>query len=166
MLRKDVLDHLNSHLNLEFYSSNMYLQMSSWCENKGLGGCAAFLKKHAQEEMDHMHRVFNYINEKGSVAVVGTIEAPPTEFESVKSVFEQLLDHEKKVTETINKIVAAAFEAKDFGTFNFLQWFVSEQHEEETLVQTILDKITTAGTEGLGLYLFDREMTQMAASHG
>ena len=151
MLSKALVEHLNKQINLEFYSSNMYLQMSSWCEYKGLEGCANFLQLHAQEEMQHMQRLFTYVNETGAMAILGQIKAPPTEFKSVKDVFKQTYEHECFVTKKINKLADAAMNEKDYSTFNFLQWYVAEQHEEEKLFKSILDRIEIIGTGGQGL---------------
>ena len=164
MLSKKLAKKLNDQINFEYYSSNVYLQMSAWAEFNALPGTAAFLKKHAAEELTHMHRIFNYVNETGTLALVGKMDAPPTEFKSIAEVFDEVLAHEKLVTKKINDITAAAWEDKDFATFNFLQWFVDEQHEEETLVQGIVDKINLIGSDKRALYLIDRELAQMAAA--
>ena len=163
MLTEKLVDKLNQQINLEFFSSNMYLQMASWCEYKGLEGCSAFMQLHAQEEMGHMQRLFTYVNETGAMAVLGQIEAPPTEFTSVKDVFQKTYEHECLVTRKINELADAALAEKDFSTFNFLQWYVAEQHEEEKLFKSILDKIEIIGTDGKGLFFFDQEMKAMAA---
>jgi ferritin len=162
MLSDKMLDKLNEQINVEFYSSNLYLQMSSWCESQGLEGCATFLQVHAAEEMEHMQRLFTYVNECGALARIGAIEAPPTDFESIDQVFEATLEHERYVTRKINELADVAFQQKDYSTFNFLQWYVAEQHEEEKLFNTIVDKIRIIGTEGRGLYHFDEQMRQMA----
>ena len=163
MLNQAMLDRLNEQINLEFYSSNLYLQMSAWCDYKGYEGCANFLRGHAQEEMDHMQRLFTYVNETGALAKLGTIEAPPTEFESLKAVFESTLEHEVTVTKSINDLAHTAFQERDYSTFNFLQWYVAEQHEEETLFRGILDKFEIMGDEGSALFMIDREIAGMAA---
>ena len=163
MLSDRMLDKLNEQINVEFYSSNLYLQMSSWCESQGLEGCATFLKAHAAEEMEHMHRLFNYVNECGALAKIGAIEAPPTDFDSIDEVFGTTLEHERFVTAKINELADTAFQQKDYSTFNFLQWYVAEQHEEEKLFNTIVDKIRIIGTEGRGLYHFDEQLRQMGA---
>jgi len=93
MLSKKMLKVLNEQINLEYYSSTLYLQMSAWCEYKALDGCAKFLRAHAAEEMEHMHRLFTYVNETGSLAVVGQIDAPPVDFESINDVFEETYKH-------------------------------------------------------------------------
>jgi ferritin len=162
MLSETLVEHLNQQINLEFYSSNMYLQMSSWCEFKGLEGCAQFMKLHAQEEMGHMHRLFNYVNETGAMALLGKIKSPPTEFKDIKDVFEKTYAHEQTVTKRINELADVAMKDKDYSTFNFLQWYVAEQHEEEKLFKSILDKIEMVGIDDKGLFFFDQEMKGMA----
>jgi ferritin len=116
--------------------------------------------------MEHMQRLFTYVNECGAMAKLGTIEAPPTEFGSVDDVFEETLRHEKYVTGKINELADTAFQEKDYSTFNFLQWYVAEQHEEEKLFNTILDKMRIIGTDGRGLYHFDQEITKMIDGGG
>ena len=165
MLSEKMITSLNEQINLEFYSSNIYLQMSSWCEYKGLDGCAGFLRAHAAEEMEHMQRLFNYVNETGAMAVIGAIEAPASHYESIEDVFTQILDHERLVTSKINELVDIAFTSKDYSTFNFLQWYVAEQHEEEKLFNTLLDKIKMIGAEGKGLYFIDQEIARQASIH-
>ena len=162
MLSDALVDRLNEQINLEFYSSNLYLQMSSWCEFKGLEGCAEFLKLHAQEEMMHMQRLFNYVNETGAMAVLGQIDSPPTKFESIIDVFKQTYEHECLVTKKINDLADAALKDKDYSTFNFLQWYVAEQHEEESLFKSILDRIEMIGMDGNGMFFIDQEMKKMA----
>ncbi len=162
MLTKALVGHLNDQINLEFYSSNLYLQMSSWCEYKGLEGCSEFLKLHAQEEMGHMQRLFTYVNETGAMAVLGQIEAPPTEFKSIVDVFKTTYEHECLVTKKINDLADAALKDKDYSTFNFLQWYVAEQHEEEKLFKSIMDRIEIIGTDGKGLFFIDQELKKMA----
>ncbi len=162
MLSERMVAHLNDQINLEFYSSNLYLQMSSWCDSQGLEGCAGFLRNHATEEMTHMQRLFTYVNETGALAVVGKIDAPPTSFDSVVDVFQTTYDHECLVTRKINELAGTAFEEKDYSTFNFLQWYVAEQHEEEALFKSILDKIEIIGPDGKGLFFIDQEVGRMA----
>ncbi len=166
MLSEGMVKSLNDQINLEFYSSNIYLQMSSWCEHKGLDGCSRFLRAHANEEMGHMNRLFNYVNETGAMAVIGAIEAPACQYESIEEVFSLILEHERLVTSKINSLVDMAFTSKDYSTFNFLQWYVSEQHEEEKLFTSILDKIRMIGAEeGKGLYFIDKEVANQANFH-
>jgi ferritin len=162
MLSEELIERLNRQINLEHYSANVYLQMSSWCESKGLEGSAAFLKKHAAEEMSHMHRLFSYVNETGAMVTIDAIEAPNSDFQTIADVFRAALEHECVVTERINALVDHALGEKDYSTFNFLQWYVAEQHEEEHLFKSILDKIEIIGIEGHGLFLIDKEIGNMA----
>jgi len=162
MLSQAMLDKLNEQINLEFYSSNYYLQMGAWAESKGLEGCSAFLYVQADEEMDHMKRLFTYVNETGSMAIVGALEAPPLDFGNIKNLFESVLEHEQFITKKINELAHTAFTCQDYSTFSFLQWYVAEQHEEEKLVSTILDKISIIGDEGKGLYFIDKELAEIA----
>ena len=162
MLAKNMIDKLNEQINLEFYSSNLYLQMSAWCEDKGYSGAAEFLRVHAQEELGHMHRLFNYVSETGSQPLIGAIEAPPSKFKSLTEVFQKTYKHEKLVTSKINDLADAAMSVKDYSTFQFLQWYVAEQHEEEKLFKSILDKIELVGDDAKGLFFVDKDLIGMA----
>jgi len=161
MLKKAMIDRLNEQINLEFYSSNLYLQMSAWAEDKGFEGCAEFLQKHADEEMQHMKRLFTYVNETGAMAKLGAIDAPPTEFSSIKDLFEKVFEHERLITQKINELAHTAFTELDYSTFSFLQWYVAEQHEEEKLFKGILDKIEIIGEDGKGLFFIDKEIGKL-----
>ena len=115
--------------------------------------------------MQHMNKFFTYISELGGLAVIGQIEAPPTEYKSLSEMMDKILDHEKYVTKCIHELTDAAWEEKDHATYNFLQWFVSEQHEEETLFSSIIDKLNLVGNDSSqGLFFIDRELGQMAAA--
>jgi ferritin len=159
MLSEKMLKALNEQITLEFYSSNLYLQMSSWCEFNALDGCAKFLKVHAAEEMEHMQRLFTYVNETGGLAIVGQIDAPPVEFKSISEIFKETYEHEVFITSKINKLAKIAQQEDDFSTFNFLQWYVAEQHEEEKLFKSIIDKIEMIGPSGL--FFIDKEVENM-----
>ena len=163
MLSQKMITKLNAQINLEFYSSNLYLQMASWCESKGLDGCNEFLRRHAQEEMQHMQKLFNYVNETGGMAIIGSIQAPPAEYSSIQDVFQQTLAHECEITRKINELAHTAFSDQDYSTFNFLQWYVAEQHEEETLFKSIVDKIEMIGLESNGLYFIDQEIAKLVS---
>jgi len=166
MLSENLIELLNDQINLEFYSANFYLQMSSWCEFKGFEGCASFLKHHADEEMTHMHRLFNYVNETGALAQIGAIDAPPCAFKEIGEVFEAAYEHEKYVTGRINSLAHSAFTGQDYSTFNFLQWYVAEQHEEEKIFKTILDKIELISGDGKALFFLDREVASLVKDAG
>lgn len=163
MLTPELVDKLNRQITLEFFSSNLYLQMAAWAEWKGLPGAGRFLRTHAAEEMQHMQRLFDYVSETGALPILGTVEQPQHEFESIEVLFEAIYEHEKMITRAINDLADAAFSSKDFSTFNFLQWYVAEQHEEESLFSGILDRIRLIGTEGRGLFHIDNELGKLAS---
>lgn len=162
MLSETMYKMLNDQINLEFYSSNLYLQMSSWFVSHGLDGCARFMREHAEEERGHMMRLFDYVNETGSYAVITELERPDSEFADTKDVFEATYKHEQFITSKINELAGTAFKENDFSTFNFLQWYVSEQHEEEQLFKSILDKIEIIGKDERALFFIDQEIAKLA----
>ncbi|NRB08019.1 MAG: non-heme ferritin [Richelia sp.] len=164
MLSQQTIDRLNEQINLEIYSSHLYLQMSSWCAYKSLDGCATFLSQHADEEMTHMRRLLNYLQETGAFAVIDGMQAPPKDFNSLTQMFEKIYEHEKLVTSKINDLVHLANTEPDYATLQFLQWYVAEQHQEEFLFKSILDKIKLIGTEGQGIFFIDREIANMATN--
>ncbi|NOU59715.1 non-heme ferritin [Marinifilum caeruleilacunae] len=163
MLNSSILNKLNEQIKLEHFASNLYLSMSSWCKAQGLDGAADFLLKHSLEELDHMRKLFNYVNDSGAQAKISAIEEPESEFANIKELFESTMKHEVFITGKINELVDLALKEKDYSTFNFLQWYVSEQHEEEALFQQIVDKISVIGLDGRGLYLVDKEIGKLAA---
>ncbi|CAM4044318.1 MULTISPECIES: non-heme ferritin [Shewanella] len=162
MLAQTMIDQLNAQINVEFFSSNLYLQMSAWCEDKGFEGAAKFMRAHADEEMQHMHRLFTYVSETGGMPLLGAIEAPQSQFESLLALFEYTYEHEQMITSKINALAHTAFTNQDYSTFNFLQWYVSEQHEEEKLFKSIVDKIRLVGEDGKALFFVDKDLAQMA----
>ncbi|RCU51164.1 MULTISPECIES: non-heme ferritin [Corallincola] len=162
MLAKPMIEKLNEQINLEFFSSNLYLQMSAWCEDKGFEGAAEFLREHATEEMEHMNRLFTYVSETGAMPIIGGIASPAHEFESLKDLFEKIYEHECLVTSAINELAHVAFTSHDYSTFNFLQWYVAEQHEEEKLFKGILDKIDLLDNDRKLLFFIDKDLQAMA----
>ena len=166
MLSQAMTDRLNEQINLEMFSSHLYLQMSSWCAYKALDGCAGFLSQHADEEMMHMRRLISYLQETGALAIVGGMEAPPKDFDSLQELFEKIYAHEQFITGKINDLVHLATTESDYSTVQFLQWYVAEQHQEEFLFKGILDKIMLIGTQGQGLFFIDREIANLAATKG
>jgi ferritin len=166
MVSKEMIKKLNAQINVEFFSSNFYLQASAWCKTNALDGCSAFFKGHATEEMMHMQKFFDFVNETGSLAEIGALEAPPTDFKSVKDLLKRSLKHEKFVTGKIQELANLAMSKKDFLTYNFLQWFISEQLEEENLFQSVVDKAEMIGDSGRDLFLLDREIGRIAALEG
>jgi ferritin len=164
MINKTIEKALNEQVEKEASSSQFYLAMASWAENNGLNGTAKFMYMHSDEERMHMLKLVKFINERGGKAVIPAIQQPPTEFNSLERVFELLLEHEEMVSESINTIVESCLKEKDHSTHNFMQWYVTEQLEEEALARSILDKLKLIGGDKGGLYLFDRDMESSSAS--
>ena len=158
MLKDSITRALNDQVRHEAESSHTYLAMAVWAETHGWDGTAQFLYAHAEEERMHMLKLMRFINERGGEAEVPALVAPLAAYEGVKSVFEAILHHETRVTEAINDVVDLCLKEKDYTTHNFMQWYVSEQIEEEALARQILDKLTLAGDDKGALYMFDRDI--------
>lgn len=159
MVNKKIEDILNLQVDKEGYSSNIYLAMASWAETKGLEGISQWLYAQSEEERMHMLKLIGYINERGGHAIVPEFKKPPVDYKNVKAMFEEVLRHEQYISASINEIVALCVLEKDYTTHNWIQWFVTEQIEEEASVRAIIDKLNLIG-EG-GLYLFDRDIMGM-----
>lgn len=158
MLSAKMVKALNNQISEEAFASHYYLAMASWCDKSGLPGSAKFLYSHSEQERQHMLKLFHYVNDAGGQAVIQAVKEPSIKFKSISDVFDAVLANEKSVTRAINNLVDLCLQEKDYSTFNFLQWYVAEQHEEERLFNSILDMIKVAGTEGRGLFLIDREI--------
>ena len=161
MLSKKIEKALNAQIKIEAESSQFYLAMASWAETQGLNGTAKFLYAHSDEERIHMLKLVKFVNERGGHAEIPALSQPPIEFKSLQFIFESLLKHETMVTQKINDVVDVCLKEKDYTTHNFMQWYVSEQIEEEGLARTIMDKVNMIGNDKGGLYLFDRDLENM-----
>ena len=158
MLSQTIQDALNKQIKVEGDSSQIYLAMASWAEVQGFEGISTFMFAQSEEERLHMLKLVKYINQRGGQAKIsGTVE-PVLDLSSYKVLFKQLLEHEIKVSESINDLVGISLDQRDYATHNFLQWYVAEQIEEEANARYILDKINLIGDDKGGLYLFDNEM--------
>jgi ferritin len=159
MLSKPMQEALNNQVRLEAASSQAYLAMASWCEiQPGLDGVAEYFYMQSEEERVHMLKLMRFINERGGYALVPTLGQPVVTFKSLKSMFEEFLQHEINVSNSINELVDLALTGKDYATHNFLQWYVSEQIEEERSARILNDKLEMIGGDKSGLYLFDRDI--------
>lgn len=159
MLSKTIQEALNKQVAMEARSSQAYLAMASWAEiQAGLDGVTEFFYQQSNEERVHMLKLIRYINERGGFATVPALEQPIITFQSLNRVFEEFLKHEVQVSESINQLVGLSLEERDFSTHNFLQWYVSEQIEEERLARTLNDKLELVGDDKGGIYLFDRDI--------
>lgn len=164
MINKNVEKALNDQVNAEMYSSYLYLSMSAYFESIDLPGFAQWMKAQAQEEMLHTMKMYDYIIERGGRMVFGAIEAPPAEWDSALDAFGCTLKHEQLVTGLINSLVDVAIAEKDHASNIFLQWFVSEQVEEESTVGSVLQHLKMVGDHGQGLFMMDRELGTRVAS--
>ncbi len=164
MLSQKIADALNEQIKIEAESSQVYLSMASWAETKGLEGVALFMYAHSDEERMHMLKLVKFVNERGGHALISVLSAPPVSFGSFKEMFQTLFDHEVMVSKKINDLVDITLNEKDYATHNFLQWYVSEQIEEEALARNILDKINLIGDDKGGLYLFDNDVKMLTSN--
>jgi ferritin len=162
-LTKETEKLLNKQIIMEGESSAAYLSMASWCETKGYETSSAFLYRHSAEERMHMLKLFQYINAAGGHALQPEISKIKHTFKSLRDVFETVLVHEIEVTKSINTLVDHCFKIKDFATFNFLQWYVTEQREEETLARRAVEIFDLIGEDGVGLWMIDQEIGKLEA---
>lgn len=153
---------LNKQIKLEAAASFSYLAKASWCEGKGLNGCAKFFYAHAEEERQHMLKVFTYLNDIGGRSIVPAIDEPKQDFKNIKEVVEHSLKEEEKVTTAVHELSELSNAEKAYGTYNFVQFYVDEQNEEEVLFNNILEKIDLIGLEGMGTYYIDKELEGLA----
>lgn len=159
MLSKTMQGALNNQVKLEATSSQAYLAMASWCDiQPGLDGVAEFFFLQSEEERQHMLKLIRFINERGGFTMIPALAQPIVTFKSLKSLFEDFLKHEIEVSNSINELVDLALTEKDYATHNFLQWYVSEQIEEERTARILNDKLEMIGGDKSGLYLFDRDI--------
>ncbi len=161
-MNKRVEEAINEQIEKEAMSSQFYLAMASWAENNGLNGTAKFMYSHSDEERFHMLKLVKFVNERGGKAIIPATGKPQKEFKDLVNVFELLLAHEIMVTESINNLVDICLQEKDYSTHNFIQWYVSEQLEEEALARTVLDKLKLIGGDKGGMYMFDRDLENSA----
>jgi ferritin len=158
MLSEKMIKALNEQIAMEGYASFLYLAMAGWFDIKSMPGCASFMYRQSEEEHVHMMKIFHYLLEMDAIAVSPAIKQAPAKFKDVKSVFSDTLAHEQKVTKSISDIVELAIKEGDHSTYAFLQWYVTEQREEEILMRSILDKIKLIGDGAQSLYFIDKEI--------
>jgi ferritin len=158
MITKKVETALNNQIKKEVYSSYLYLSMAAQFASMNLNGFAHWMKIQAGEETKHAMKIYEHINERNGRVILQQIETPPSAWKSAKEMFQDAYQHEQKVTESIDKIVALARVEKDNATEVFLQWFVNEQVEEEASANDILQKLQLAGDNPVGLLMLDAEL--------
>ncbi len=149
---------INNQIQAEMYSANLYLAMSGYCMSKNLKGFANWLRVQYQEETMHALKFVDYILERGGELELKELEAPPAEFGKPVEVFEKILAHEQHVTSLINKLYEVAVEEKDVAAQIFLQWFITEQVEEEASASEVLEQLRMIGDKNSGLFYLDKEL--------
>ncbi len=159
MLKESITKALSEQVNAEYYSAYLYLAMSAYCDQMGLKGCANWLHIQAKEEMAHGTHMFEHILERGAMPSFAEVKAPVTNFDNLTSLFAQVLSHEQYVTERINHIASLAMQENDHATYDFIQWYVKEQIEEEATAEEILQKLKLFGENSGMLYNLDKEMS-------
>lgn len=158
---------LNAQMTKEAHASEIYLSYGAWAASEGFAGIGNFLFRHAQEERNHMMKLVEYILQRGAEVKVTAIPAPYTAPESIYNCFDKIFEHEVDNTEAIYMLVKMSFDDQDWATWNFMQWFVKEQIEEETLVLNLRDKMKIAGgsnKDSNDLYTLDRDLDKLRNS--
>ncbi|MDP9069110.1 MAG: ferritin [Actinomycetota bacterium] len=158
MLTKKVEAAMNDQLQKELQSAYVYLGMSVYCEAESLPGFAAWLRRQFDEEQQHAFRFYNFIIDRGSRVDLKQLDAPPTNYGSPLAVFETALEHERSVTRSINELYDLVAKEKDFASQAWLDWFATEQVEEEKTVGQIVDDLRRIGGSGDGLFFLDKDL--------
>jgi len=158
MLSKKLSAAINEQINAELWSGYLYLSMSTYFEDKGLGGMAHWMRHQAEEEQEHAMKFYKYMVDRGERVVLKAIDAVATDFAGITPVFEETLKHEQLVTSLINNLYSIAVEDKDYASQSFLNWYVDEQVEEEKNAQEILDTLAIVGEKGNGLFMLDKQL--------
>jgi ferritin len=163
-LSKKLEDAINEQINKELYSGYLYLSMSAYCEAENLPGFAKWMRAQAQEEVDHAMRFFDYVNARGGRIVLKAIEMPAPVWKSPLEMFEQVLDHERKVTGLINRLYELALAEKDYAAQMELQWFITEQVEEEQNAGQVVEQLKRVEEHPMGLLMLDRQLGERGAA--
>ena len=158
MIAKAVEDAMNDQLGFELRSAYNYLAMSAYCEAESFPGFAHWLRSQAQEEVDHAMRFYTFIIDRGGGVRLQDLGTPASDFNSLLEVFEQSLDNERAVTRAINELYTLTTKEQDYASQAFLNWFVTEQVEEEKTVESIIDDLKRVGDAGDALYILDKDL--------
>jgi len=164
MFNKKIQSAINDQINAEQHAAQLYLAMSAHCESKSFRGFAHWLRLQAQEETAHALKLIDFVLDRGGQLELKPIDAPPREFGTITQVFEMVLDQEKRVTAQINALFELSRAEKDYASEITLQWYVTEQIEEEAAASQILDQLKAVGEEGGAIWYLDSKMGQRAAS--
>ncbi len=160
MISKNLQKAIVEQLNKEFHSAYIYLGMSAYCSKEGFNGAASWFLIQYQEEVAHGMKMFKYLEDQGAAITLPAIESVKVEYKSLLDVFKKSLAHEQYMTKNLNNLSDMAMKEKDHATYNLLQWYVTEQVEEEATVGEIIDHIKLVGDNGYGLYTIDKELSE------
>ncbi len=163
MISKTMQDALNVHIEEEMYSSNLYLAMAAYCESLNFKGFSHWMRVQAKEEYLHAMKIFDYMIDRGGRVQIHAVAEPPADYKSPRDVFDKTLAHEKDVTKKIDKLYEIALQEKDYATQNFLQWFISEQVEEEARVSEYCEKLKMIGDSSNAIFWIDKELRKREA---
>jgi len=155
---------LNNQIRYEAQASIQYLAMASWADATGYNGVADFFYSQSEEERVHMIKLVKFVNERGGKVNVSALDQPKDSYKGLDELFEKFLESEMFVTEQINHVIYECLQHKDYNVHNFMQWYVTEQLEEEAMARTLLDKLKIIGNDKSGHYLFDRDINTIAAA--
>ena len=164
MLSKKLEEAINEQINKELYSGYLYLSMSAYCEAENLPGAANWMRIQAQEELGHAMRLFDHVKARGGRVVLKAIEMPPPVWKSPLEMFEEVLEHERKVTGLINRLYEVALSENDYATQMELHWFITEQVEEEESAGQVVEQLRRVGDQPMGLLMLDGQLGQRQAA--
>jgi ferritin len=162
MLSKKLQDALNAQINLELASSYVYLSMSAWFEAQNLPGSAAWMRKQSAEENAHAMKIFEFVNDRDGTVTLAALAAPPAAYKSIQDVWARALAHEQKVTASVNKLYELAVREKDYAAQALMQWFATEQVEEEKTARQILEEVKKIGEHSTAVFFQDRHLGKAA----
>lgn len=157
MIDKKIQNALNEQINAEMASAYLYLSMSAWFDSINLKGMAHWMRIQSKEEMGHAMKIFGYINERSGRVELSTVQGPAQEWASPLAAFEAAYSHERGISSRFDRLMELAQSEKDHATVIFLQWFVTEQVEEEAAASEAVEKLKMAGDNKGALYILDRE---------
>jgi ferritin len=163
MISKAVQDAINEQIKNEIYSAYLYLSMSAFFETHNLPGFANWMRIQYEEEMGHAMRFFDYLNDRGGRVILKAIDQPQSEWKSNLEVFEQVLEHEQKVTSLINKLYEVALKENDYPTQVALHWFITEQVEEEKNAVQIIESLKLIEERGTAVLMLDKQLGKRTA---
>jgi len=158
MLTQPLLKALNEQINHEMYSSYLYLSMAAYCEAKNLLGFAQWMKVQSKEETKHAMKIYDFIHDRSGSVTLLAIDQPPTDFKSPVKMFEQALEHEKKISGLINKLYELSIKENDYPSQVMLQWFITEQVEEEKTANGIVEQLKMVGDSPVSVMMMDRQL--------